>query len=54
MKRLLLSFIILFNLQLNAQTAGSGVTDIDGNFYPSVIINGKEWTTINLKTLRIS
>lgn len=30
---------------------GNGVTDIDGNFYPSVILgNGQEWTTLNLKT----
>jgi uncharacterized protein (TIGR02145 family) len=29
-------------------TQGSGVTDIDGNFYPSIIINGQEWTQQNL------
>ena len=29
-------------------TMGSGVTDIDGNFYPSVIINGQEWMQKNL------
>lgn len=30
---------------------GSGVTDIDGNFYPSVVMNnGQEWTTENLRT----
>ena len=34
---------------------GNGVTDIDGNFYPSVIIgNGQEWTTLNLKTTKYS
>ncbi len=27
---------------------GYGVTDIDGNFYPSVIINGQEWMQKNL------
>jgi uncharacterized protein (TIGR02145 family) len=27
---------------------GAGVTDIDGNFYPSIIINGQEWTQKNL------
>jgi uncharacterized protein (TIGR02145 family) len=27
---------------------GSGVTDIDGNFYPSIIINGQEWMQKNL------
>jgi uncharacterized protein (TIGR02145 family) len=29
-------------------TLGSGVTDIDGNFYPSIIINGQEWMQQNL------
>ncbi len=28
---------------------GNGVTDIDGNFYPSIIINGHEWMQQNLK-----
>jgi uncharacterized protein (TIGR02145 family) len=27
---------------------GPGVTDIDGNFYPSIIINGQEWMQKNL------
>ena len=32
-------------------TQGSGVTDIDGNFYPSIVLgNNQEWTTMNLKT----
>jgi uncharacterized protein (TIGR02145 family) len=29
-------------------TMGNGVTDIDGNFYPSIIINGQEWMQKNL------
>ncbi len=29
-------------------TMGGGVTDIDGNFYPSIIINGQEWMQKNL------
>jgi uncharacterized protein (TIGR02145 family) len=29
-------------------TIGSGVTDIDDNFYPSIIINGQEWMQQNL------
>ena len=29
---------------------GNGVTDLEGNFYPSIILgNGQEWTTVNLK-----
>jgi uncharacterized protein (TIGR02145 family) len=29
---------------------GLGVTDIDGNFYPTIIMNGQEWMQSNLKT----
>lgn len=31
---------------------GGGVTDIDGNQYPTVIINGQEWMALNLRTTR--
>jgi uncharacterized protein (TIGR02145 family) len=33
-------------------TAGNGVTDIDGNTYASIIINGQEWMSENLRTKR--
>ena len=33
---------------------GEGVTDIDGNFYPSVIIGFQEWMSENLKTTKYS
>jgi len=31
---------------------GDGVTDVQGNFYPSVIMGNQEWTTQNLRTSR--
>ncbi len=33
-------------------TVGSGVTDINGNNYGSVVLNGKEWTTKNLSVTK--
>lgn len=51
MKRLLLSFTILINLQLIAQTPGTGVT-IDGYTYATVIINNREWMAENLKATK--
>lgn len=35
-------------------TPGSGVTDIDGNAYPTIILNNKEWMAANLRTSRFS
>lgn len=49
MNRILLTLSILISQFSLSQTAGSGVTDIDGNFYPSVIIGSQEWTTTNLR-----
>jgi uncharacterized protein (TIGR02145 family) len=31
---------------------GNGVTDVDGNFYPSIIINGQEWMQQNLSVTK--
>ncbi len=33
-------------------TPGSGVTDIDGNSYSTIIINGQEWMAENLRTTK--
>jgi uncharacterized protein (TIGR02145 family) len=33
---------------INIYNQGTGVTDIDGYFYPSIIINGQEWMQRNL------
>jgi uncharacterized protein (TIGR02145 family) len=35
-------------------TMGSGVLDIDGNFYSSIIINGQEWMQKNLAVSKYS
>ena len=35
-------------------TSGNGVTDIEGNFYQSIIINGQEWMAENLRSTRYS
>lgn len=49
-------FFILFSLAIrtNGQTAGSGLTDIDGNQYSTVIIGTQEWTTTNLRTSKFN
>lgn len=34
--------------------SGNGVSDIDGNFYPSVIIGEQEWLTMNLRSTKFN
>ena len=48
MKKILL-IIGLLSISLNAQTAGNGFTDINGNTYSTVIIGSQEWMTSNLR-----
>jgi uncharacterized protein (TIGR02145 family) len=52
MNNIISIIILLFFVNLNAQTVGQGVTDIDGNFYNSVIIGNQEWMSQNLKTTK--
>lgn len=49
MNKTLLCLILLISHFSQSQSSGAGVTDIDGNFYPSVIIGAQEWTTVNLR-----
>lgn len=52
-------FLILFLSGCNKEpalpvlyTQGAGVTDIDGNSYNTILINGQEWMASNLRTTR--
>jgi uncharacterized protein (TIGR02145 family) len=53
MKKTIFSFLILvesFSGISQLYTPGGGVTDIDGNNYSTIIINGQEWMSENLRT----
>ena len=57
MKKQLLSLVLIcvsFASKSQLFTQGSGVMDIDGNNYQSIIINGQEWMAENLKTSKYS
>lgn len=57
MKRQFISLIILcisFTLKSQLYSPGSGVTDMDGNSYQTIIINGQEWMSENLRTSKYS
>lgn len=51
---LFLVFLIPFIGISQLYTLGAGVTDIDGNTYQTIIINGQEWMVENLRTGKYS
>jgi uncharacterized protein (TIGR02145 family) len=51
--KVLIGFLFLFSINLTFSqlyTPGSEVTDVDGNNYPTININGQEWMAENLRT----
>ena len=54
MKTTLIFLSVFLSASLFGQINGTGVTDIDGNFYESVIIGNQEWLSTNLNTSRFS
>ena len=48
MKKIIFLFVSCFGLNSFCQVPGSGVTDVDGNIYNSVIIGAQEWMKTNL------
>ena len=48
MKIILFLYALSISLNFYGQTAGSGMTDIDGNVYNTVIIGAQEWVQENL------
>ena len=41
--------ILIFSTNIFAQQPGLGVTDVDGNYYQSIILGSQEWMQSNLK-----
>ena len=54
MKKIVLGLILISSLSAFCQKLGSGITDIDGNNYNSVIIGTQEWTKENLNVSKYS
>ena len=54
LRTFLVLIIIHFSFYSSSQifSPGQGVIDIEGNFYPTVILNNQEWMSRNLKTTK--
>jgi uncharacterized protein (TIGR02145 family) len=47
-----LTLISVGSLHAQIFTPGAGVTDVDGNFYKTIVINEQEWTAENARTTK--